>query len=50
MEKKEEKEIYCIDNKRYTVMARIIENAESIDKLYEAFSKYALKKLSLNNT
>lgn len=50
MNKKEEKEVYDIDNKKYTVIARTIENAESLDKLYEAFSKYALKKLSLNNT
>ena len=47
---KEEKEVYDIDNKKYTIIARTIENAKSIDTLYEAFSKYALKKLSLNNT
>lgn len=49
MNKKEEKEVYDIDNKKYTVITRTIENAKSLDKLYEAFSKYALKKLSLNN-
>lgn len=47
---KEEKEIYEIDNHQYIVTTKVIENAKSIDTLYEAFSKYALKKLSLNNT
>lgn len=46
MEKKEEKEIYEIDNRQYTVTARTIENAKSLSNLYEAFSKYALKKLN----
>lgn len=46
MEKKEEKEIYEIDNHKYTVTARTIENAKSLSNLYEAFSKYALKKLN----
>lgn len=49
MKKQEEKEIYDIDNKKYTVIARTIENAESLDKLYEAFSRYAIKRLSINN-
>lgn len=48
MKKKEEKEVYEIDNKKYTVIARTIENAESLNNLYEAFSKYAIKKLSMN--
>ena len=43
---KEEKEIYEIDNHKYTVTATIIENAKSLSNLYEAFSKYALKKLN----
>lgn len=46
MQKKEEKEIYEIDNHKYTVTARTIENAKSLRNLYEAFSKYALKKLN----
>ncbi len=46
MEKKEEKEIYEIDNHKYTVTTRTIENAKSLNNLYEAFSKYALKKLN----
>lgn len=45
MEKKEEKEIYEINNHKYIVTARTIENAKSLNNLYEAFSKYALKRL-----
>lgn len=46
MDKKEEKEIYEIDNQKYTVTTRTIENAKSLDNLYKAFSKYALNKLN----
>ena len=46
MEKKKEKEIYEIDNHKYIVTARTIENAKSLSNLYEAFSKYALKRLN----
>ncbi len=46
MEKKEEKEIYEIDNYKYIVTARTVENAKSLSNLYEAFSKYALKRLN----
>lgn len=48
MVRKEEKEVYEIDNKKYTVITRTIENAESLNNLYKAFSKYALKKLTTN--
>lgn len=46
MKYNEEKEIYEVDNQKYTVITRTIENAESLNNLYKAFSKYALKKLS----
>lgn len=46
MQNKEEKEIYEIDNHKYIVTARIIENAKSLSDVYEAFSKYALKRLN----
>lgn len=49
MIKQEEKQTYEIDNHKYMVTTRIIENAESLDKLYEAFSRYALRKLNTNN-
>ena len=42
-------EIYQIDDHKYIVTTRIIENAKSLDKLYEAFSRYALRKLNTNN-
>lgn len=48
MGKQEEKEVYEIDNKKYTVITRTIENAESLNNLYKAFSKYAIKKISIN--
>ncbi len=47
MGKHEEKEIYEVDNQKYTVVTRTIDNAESMNNLYEAFSKYAIRKLSL---
>lgn len=47
MKDQEEKEVYEIDNQKYTVITRTIENAESLNNLYKAFSKYAIKKLSM---
>ncbi len=47
MNNQEEKEIYEIDNHSYTVITRKTENAESLNNLYAAFSKYAIKKLSI---
>ena len=46
MKNKEEKEVYKIDNHQYTVISKTIEDAQSLDKLYEAFSKYALRRLA----
>ncbi len=46
MNNKEEKNIYEIDNQKYTVIVRTIQNSKSLDSLYEAFSKYAFNKLS----
>lgn len=47
MGKQEEKEIYEVNNQKYTVVTRTIENAQSMNNLYEAFSKYAIRKLSM---
>ncbi len=47
MKEQEEKEVYEIDNHKYTVITRTIEGAESLNNLYEAFSKYTLRKLSM---
>ena len=44
---KEEKEIYEIDNRKYIVTTKVIENAQGLNNLYEAFSKYALKRLNI---
>ena len=46
MDKKEEKEVYEIDNHKYIVTSKVVDNAKSINNLYEAFSKYALKRLN----
>lgn len=45
MKEREETEVYVIDNKKYIVKSRIIENAEKLDNLYIAFSRYAIEKL-----
>ena len=42
-----QKEIYEIDGKKYTVITRVIENPQSMNNLYEAFSKYAIRKLKM---
>ena len=47
MDKQEEEEIYEIEGKKYTVVTRTIENALSMNNLYEAFSKYAMRKLNM---
>ncbi len=49
MNDQEEKEVYEIDNQSYTVITKKIENAESLNNLYTAFSKYAIKKLSIKS-
>lgn len=46
VENKEEKEIYEIDNRKYIVTTKVIENAQSLNNLYIAVSKYALRKLN----
>jgi len=41
----EKKEIYEIDNKKYTVITRSMKGSESTNSLYEAFSRYVLQQL-----
>ena len=43
---KEKVEIFEIENKKYTVITRCIENSQDIDKLYDIFCKYAITKLN----
>ena len=49
MEKDEKKEksvtIYEINNKKYTVIARCLDNAEHIDKLYDVICKYVSSQI-----
>ena len=37
---------YEIDNKKYTVITKCIENAQNIDKLYEVICKYAISQIN----
>lgn len=41
----EEKELFNVGNKQYTVITKVIDNCKSKDKLYEIFSLYALERL-----
>lgn len=40
--KNEKEEIYEINNKKYTVITRSVENSQNIDKLYEVLCKYII--------
>lgn len=47
LEKQEQKvEIYEIDNKKYTVITKSVENSQNIDKLYNILCNFAISKLS----
>ena len=37
---------YQIDNKRYTVITRTIDNAQNIDKLYDVICKYIISQIN----
>ena len=39
---------YEIDNKKYTVITKCIENAQNIDKLYDVICRYIVSKLNWN--
>ena len=43
---KEQVEVFEIENKKYTVITRCIENSQNTDKLYNIFCKYAISKLN----
>lgn len=38
--------IYEIENKKYTVITKSIENIQNIDNLYEVICKYVISKLN----
>ena len=46
--KKERREIYEIDGKKYTVISRVIDNHNNIDRLYDVLAKFALERLKDN--
>lgn len=46
--KKERKEVYEIDNKKYTVISKCGENPNSIDMLYNVLCKVVISKLNSN--
>ena len=45
-EENEKIQIYEIDNKKYTVITRCIENPNNEERLYNLLCKYALSKLN----
>lgn len=45
-EENEKIQIYEIDNKKYTVLTRCINNPNNADKLYNLLCKYAVSKLN----
>lgn len=42
----ENKTIYQINNKNYTVITRCIENVQNINKLYDVICKYAISQIN----
>ena len=44
----EEREMFEVGNKQYTVITKVIENCKSDEKLYELLSLYVLNKLKNN--
>lgn len=39
-------EIYEIDNRKYKVITRSIENSQSAEKMYDVLCKFAISKLA----
>lgn len=37
---------YEIDNKKYTVITRCVDNAQNIDKLYDVICKYVISQIN----
>ncbi len=48
-ETNEREEIYEINNKKYKVINKCVENGQSADKIYDILCKYAISKLSNSN-
>lgn len=45
-EQKQIEEIYEIDNRKYTVITKSINNAQNIDKLYDILAEFVLSKIN----
>ena len=45
-QREENKTIYEINNKKYTVITRTIANVQNLDKLYDAICKYAISQIN----
>ncbi len=46
--KEKNKTTYEIENKKYTVVTRCVENVQSIDKLYNVICKYVISQINKN--
>ena len=46
--KKERVKIYEIDDKKYTVISKCVDNTKSIDNLYSVLCRFAMSKLDAN--
>ncbi len=44
--KKENTTIYEIDNKKYTVITKCVENVQNVNKLYDVICKYAISQIN----
>lgn len=42
---REKVEVYEIENKKYTVISKCVENLNNIDRLYDVLCKFAVSKL-----
>ena len=45
-DKEENTKIYEIDNKKYTVITKCVENVQNINKLYDVICKYAISQIN----
>lgn len=44
--KKENTTIYEINNKKYTVITKCVENVQNVNKLYDVICKYAISQIN----
>lgn len=46
--KKEKIEVYEIDDKKYTVISKCMQNMNNTDRLYDILCKYAISRINAN--